>query len=504
MTVQPSGAVDVPAPQPADPAPPGTDVSPPSAERPSLARGTLGRQLVLRTTLLVALVTIVLSSVTAFASYQIQLSQLDERLEATAGRALPGGGLPPDHGDVFAFQSIQVVAQRTGSGEWVIFAGQSLLPEGITAAGELQLVSLADTRSPATVSIDGVGSYRVMVRTDAAGTKTIVGLPMSMVWNQMATLIPWAAVLTLGSILVAFFAARGVVVRSLRPLNRLAATATAVSNLDLDRGEVSVPRVAAADARPVSEVGRVGLAFNHMLDNVEGALAARHESETKLRQFVADASHELRNPLASIRGYSELTRRGRSSLPDDTAHALSRIESESDRMSTLVEDLLLLARLDSGPNLALAPTDLTDIVVNAVSDAQVAGPGHEWSLSLPEEPVRALADAHRIHQVIVNLLANARTHTPPGTEVETSLSQEDEWAIVRVHDNGPGIPPEILPRVFERFTRADASRYRQVGEKSTGLGLAIVDAVVTAHGGIASVRSQPGDTTFTVRLPLAH
>mgnify|MGYP003376077527 FL=1 len=189
--------------------------------------------------------------------------------------------------------------------------------------------------------------------------------------------------------------------------------------------------------------------------------------------------------------------------PEPTQHALSRIESESDRMSTLVEDLLLLARLDSGPNLDITRTDLTEIIVNAVSDAQVAGRDHLWRLSLPDEPVEAMADSHRLHQVVVNLLANARTHTPAGTEVTTSLSREGQWAVVSIHDNGPGIAPEVLPTVFERFTRAEASRYRKSGEKSTGLGLAIVQAVVGAHGGMASVASVPGDTTFTVRIPLA-
>ena len=183
-------------------------------------------------------------------------------------------------------------------------------------------------------------------------------------------------------------AARAVVARSLRPLNRVAATAQQVSQLELDRGEVALAvRVPPADADPASEVGRVGQAFNHMLNNVEEALAARQASETKVRQFVADASHELRNPLAAIRGYAELTRRSRDELPPDAAYAMSRVESEADRMSHLVEDLLLLARLDSGPDLDLQPTDLTEVVVNAVSDARAAGPDHVWRLAVPDEPV---------------------------------------------------------------------------------------------------------------------
>jgi two-component system OmpR family sensor kinase len=175
-------------------------------------------------------------------------------------------------------------------------------------------------------------------------------------------------------------------------------------------------------------------------------------------------------------------------------------------MSHLVEDLLLLARLDSGPDLDLAPTDLTEIVINAVNDARAAGPEHVWQLDLPEEPVLAVGDRHRLHQVVANLLANARTHTPAGTRVESSVSIADGQAVITVTDNGPGIPLEIQDQVFERFTRADTSRVRAAGAvqgKSTGLGLAIVSAVVEAHRGTVQVSSQPGHTKFAVRLPLA-
>jgi two-component system OmpR family sensor kinase len=243
-----------------------------------------------------------------------------------------------------------------------------------------------------------------------------------------------------------------------------------------------------------------------MLNNVEAALAARQASETKVRQFVADASHELRNPLAAIRGYAELTRRERSAMPENAAYAMSRVEAEAERMSYLVEDLLLLARLDSGPDLAIAPVDLTEVVINAVSDARAAGPGHSWQLDLPAEPVSALGDRHRLHQVMANLLANARTHTPPGTTVRSAISVAGDHAVLTVTDNGPGIPDDIRDQVFERFTRAEVSRVRTPGAatgRSTGLGLAIVAAVVEAHHGTVSVQSRPGWTQFTVALPLA-
>jgi two-component system OmpR family sensor kinase len=173
-------------------------------------------------------------------------------------------------------------------------------------------------------------------------------------------------------------------------------------------------------------------------------------------------------------------------------------------MSSLVEDLLLLARLDSGPALDLAPTDLTEIVLNATSDARVAGPDHTWTLSLPEEPVYGIGDRYRLHQVLANLLANARTHTPSGTTVQTAVRVVDDQAVITVTDNGPGIAPELQSQVFERFTRADTSRVRREGGSSTGLGLAIVAAVVAGHHGRASVDSEPGRTVFTIAIPLAH
>jgi len=293
-------------------------------------------------------------------------------------------------------------------------------------------------------------------------------------------------------------AAAVLVRRELRPLERVAATAARVGALPLDRGEVSlVERV--PDADPRTEVGQVGAALNHMLDNVGSALEARHESEVRLRRFVADASHELRTPLAAISGYTELTRRGE--LTAEAEHSLTRIASQTERMTALVEDLLLLARLDAGRPLEHADVDLTRLVVDAVTDAHVAGPGHRWELAVPDEPVVVPGDAARLGQVLANLLANARTHTPPGTTVTVSVDADAGGARLRVADDGPGIAPDVLPHVFERFARGSASRSRETG--STGLGLAIVRAVVTAHGGEVEVASSPGRTEFTVRLPPA-
>ena len=224
-----------------------------------------------------------------------------------------------------------------------------------------------------------------------------------------------------------------------------------------------------------------------MLDHVDGALNARQKSEQRVRQFVADASHELRTPLASIRGYAELTRREREPVPPTVAHAIGRVESEATRMSTLVEDLLLLARLDAGRPLDREPVDLTEMVVNAVSDAHAASPDHVWQLDLPDEPVEVPGDPARLHQIVANLLANARTHTAPGTVVRTSLASGGRPVRITVHDNGPGVPQELQPNVFQRFARGDTSRNRAAG--STGLGLSIVAAVAQAHGGTVELSS---------------
>jgi two-component system, OmpR family, sensor kinase len=315
---------------------------------------------------------------------------------------------------------------------------------------------------------------------------------------------------------------------SLRPLRRVAATATRVTELPLASGEVSLPdRV--PDADPRTEVGQVGAAFNRMLGHVESALARRHASENRLRSFAADASHELRTPLAAIRGYAELARRSPHPLPPDVAHALSRVESESARMSVLVDELLLLAQLDAGRPLADEPVDLTRLAIDVTSDARAASPDHRWQLELPGEPVQVRGDEQRLHQVLANLLSNAARHTPAGTAVTVSVGRapagpavagtgtagtgtagtgaagtgasgtRGQTAIVEVTDNGPGIPAALQSEVFERFVRGDTSRSRAAG--SSGLGLAIVRAVTAAHGGDAEVASRPGETRFTIVLP---
>jgi two-component system OmpR family sensor kinase len=507
-------AGEVAGPVPASPTPQDEPLAP-------LGRGTLGRQLVIRVTALVALAAVLLSLATALATRQLLLQQIDRQVNAVAlGQSGGPGGRAGGRDDIVQFGNPQdtIIAVFTADGTAVssgILRRGSGQPPALSDAANADLAGLAVSTQKRSIDVAGLGHYRVATYSGSLPlgpgaveqVKVVVGVPLADVDRLLAQIAALEALLSLLVIAGAAVAARAVVLRSLRPLNRVAATAQQVSQLPLDRGEVALAvRVPPADADPTSEVGRVGQALNHMLNNVEDALAARQASETKVRRFVADASHELRNPLAAIRGYAELTRRSRGEMPEDAAFAMSRVESEAERMSRLVEDLLLLARLDSGPAIEVGPTDLTELVLNAVSDARAAGPEHSWQLDLPAEPVVALGDRHRLHQVVVNLLANARTHTPAGTRVETGLDVREGMAVVTVTDDGPGIPEDIQHHVFERFTRADTSRVRAAGGASgtsTGLGLAIVAAVVEAHQGGVTVASRPGRTTFTVRLPLA-
>ncbi|MEO9220330.1 MAG: HAMP domain-containing sensor histidine kinase [Mycobacteriaceae bacterium] len=269
--------------------------------------------------------------------------------------------------------------------------------------------------------------------------------------------------------------------------------------MPLASGPAALPKHSAAP-RPGTEVGQLAGAFNQMLDHAEASLSERHDSEQRLRQFIANASHELRTPLAIIRSHAEHAQHAGGEDPEQITTALGRITVESARMGHLVDDLLLLARLDSGRPLAHDELDLTRLIIDSVSDARIAAPGHRRQLDLPEEPVMLMGDEHRLHQGITNLLANARIHTPPGTTVITQLSHDHATGIdVRVADDGPGIRSEVLPHVFERFTRADTARSHTTG--STGLGLPITEAISHAHHGTIQLTSQPGRTEFTIWLP---
>ncbi|MEU7818821.1 HAMP domain-containing sensor histidine kinase [Pseudonocardia sp. NPDC049154] len=490
-------------------------------------RHSLRARLVVAVMLLLATVCAVVGLATAIALRHFMLNQLDDDLVSAGGRfvaiqngAGPGGPNHPDdrggHGadaDVGADFLGPAQAPRTVGA--TIVAGQvtdavvtdrggSVLQ--VPAEALATLAAVPTNGHPVSEDLGDLGTYRLLASVDGSGTVLVTGLPQADVDHLTQLLVVAESIVVVLALTGAGVVGAIAVRRELRPLEQVAETAGRVSALQLDSGEVELlERVPAAHTDPGTEVGQVGAALNRMLDNVAAALDARHASEVQLRQFVADASHELRTPLAAIRGYAELTARDRT-LPPTVAHSLSRITSQAERMSTLVEDLLLLARLDAGRPLERAPVDLTRLVLDAVSDAGAAGPGHRWRLDLPPEPVVVLGDTLRLTQVVTNLLANARTHTPAGTEVTVGLrtptdpaDPADRAVLVTVSDTGPGIPPALAAHVFERFARGDGSRSRDRG--STGLGLAIVQAVVDAHGGTVTVASRPGRTTFTVRLP---
>jgi len=285
---------------------------------------------------------------------------------------------------------------------------------------------------------------------------------------------------------------RWIIAISLRPLDKVEETAEAIAAGDLSA------RLPAA--KPDTEVGRLTTSLNMMLSRIEQSFSVRVESENKLRRFVADASHELRTPLTAIRGFAELHRQGAVSGEEKTKELISRIEGESIRMSSLVEDLLLLARLDQARELDFEPVDLNTLIGEVVASAKAAGPNHPIELNLPPEELFVLGDSRRIHQVVANLLANARTHTPLGTKINVTARQTLAEVIIEVADNGPGLSKSDQERIFERFFRADPARVRNSGEGS-GLGLSIVDAVMKAHGGYVSVKSElDKGATFTLHF----
>ncbi|MCG0286063.1 HAMP domain-containing histidine kinase [Streptomyces sp. PSAA01] len=550
---------------------------------------------------LIAVVCAVIGTVTTLALQSYLQGQVDDDLRASVGRFLnkpgPAGELPRD--DVLFVaspgQPIGTVGARFGQDGEISTSGKSndspmtndidvdSRVDSLTGGQRKALAAVPLDGQVHTIDLPGLGGYRAVAQWDHREGGIILAFPLDQTQETVNTLILVEFCVAAAGLVAAGIAGAAMVGISLRPLRRVAATATRVAELPLHSGEVALrERVPASEADPRTEVGQVGAALNRMLGHVESALAARQESETRVRQFVADASHELRTPLASIRGYAELTRRGREEIGPDTRHALGRVESEAGRMTGLVEDLLLLARLDAGRPLECAEVDLSPLVVDAVSDARAVGSDHEWRLELPDEPAVVHGDDAPLHQVLVNLLANARTHTPAGTTVTARVlwggpqavpypspylaphglsygtpyglsagmspgtgvprghrkggspyappyapphgspyapphgspyaaaraaagafgppQQPPSYVSLEIEDDGPGIPPELLPHVFERFARGDASRSRGAG--STGLGLAIVHAVVAAHDGQVTVDSVPGRTVFGVHLPV--
>ena len=362
---------------------------------------------------------------------------------------------------------------------------KKLTPEKVDSLNELPFTisgddGETDIRAIARSLPSGEGTVVISVALDSV-EKTVAGLRGIFILISFIVLISIAIV------------ARSLIKLTLKPLNQIEKTAAAIAEGDLSA------RLPEVNSR--TEVGRLTGSLNTMLSRIEESFTIRTESENKLRRFVADASHELRTPLTAIRGFAELHRQGAVVGEEKTKELVSRIEKESIRMSSLVEDLLLLARLDQSRELTFDPVDINHLVKEAVASAQAAGPGYEITVSSTNDEVFVLGDSMRIHQAIANLLANARTHTPVGTKIAVNISQGDLETKISISDNGPGLSEEDQKRVFERFFRADPSRVR-VGGEGSGLGLAIVDAVMKAHGGRVEVNSKIGaGATFTIVFP---
>jgi len=511
---------------------------------------TISGKLIVGLVVLFGLASIIVSVITASSLRDSLWTSLDTRLQTASMQyhdcASPpdGPGASPPPGGGGCGPSVAIKAQapytflasfKNGQVSNPTVVGHTfnchLTTAELTALERLPVTGKPGRLPTYTVDLPSAGGeYEVTAQKTDDGSTLFTGLPLSGITDTLDHVEDTEHLVFGGVLLLAIVLCVGLVQFSLRPLRRVAATATRVTELPLDSGEVTLP-AGVPDNDPRTEVGRVGAAFNRMLFHVERALGRRAASEARLRRFAADASHELRTPLSAIRGYAEFALRHPGPVPQDVTHALKRVQSESARMTVLVDDLLLLARLDAGRPLEREPVDMSRLAIETTSDARVARTDHRYRLDLPDEPVVVPGDQHRLHQVLANLLSNAGKHTPPGTTVSVALTPTDDDAApgardarghgdvaavqrgimppgprveLSITDDGPGIPPELLPELFERFTRADTSRAREASAagKSTGLGLAIVDAVVAAHGGCIAVTSKPGMTRFTITLPV--
>lgn len=426
----------------------------------------------------------------------------------TSGTTTDGSSSQPDPDNTF----IGAPGQAANTVIAIFNDGTSVLAGYTDAQGDQHSLTTAQKRTlhqiqtsttPVTVSLGSLGSYRAQAAT-AGDDVIITALPLGDSNASIIRLLIVIGSVTLAGLLIAVWAGAMLVRRSLRPLEHVAAVASGVTALDLERGDTDIDaRVAAADLRANREVGQVGTALNQLLGHVARALTVRRDAEAGMRTFVADASHELRTPIATVRAYAELT--SRTQNPDEVHRNVTRIGNEAVRMGDLVEELLLLARLDAAAIADTAPTvhgpvDITAIVVEATMDARATAPDHRWTLQVDPEPITVTGDDTELRRVITNLLTNARTHTPAGTAVVVSLQQVGDEVRFVVANDGPAIPAETLPTLFDRFTRGEASRSREYG--TSGLGLAIVQAVIDAHGGTIRVVSDAARTAFTVTLPV--
>jgi two-component system OmpR family sensor kinase len=471
---------------------------------------SLTGRLIVTVVALVAVVSILVSVTATLVMRSFLTGQLDDKVTQSLSRVElrvrgDNGPIPqkPDGDDPPHIGFGQEVGSITASNHNDVMAGIVLTSsragnfKPLSTSALAKLADIKPGQSPQEVNLPALGSYRVAAKKTPSGDILWQGLPTHDVDKTISSLIWWESLLALLGVGAAAAGGRVLVRRQLQPLRDVAATAHEVAGMPLSTGEIGeTVRVPAELTDPSNEVGQVGEALNQLLGHVEQALDARHESEQQARKFLADASHELRTPLSTIKGYAELSRRTGREDPDQI---LAKVESEAGRMSSLVEDMLLLARLDAGRELEFQDVDLTRLLVEAINDARVVAPDHQWGFDVPDEPIVISGDEQRLHQAVTNLLTNASRHTPAGTTVTGRLRTDTDNVVLAIHDDGPGIDAEILPTLFDRFTRGDSSRTRASG--GAGLGMSLVQAIVHGHRGTATVTSEPGDTTFTLTLP---
>jgi two-component system OmpR family sensor kinase len=500
-----------------------------SGQRQLGTRGARLPRVPLRVTLVALLLVLVALALTATGVTATSLlqrylgQQQDAQLGAALGEARQNSAVMAacwgdQPGPRYVVLGTYVACVRPDSGELVVVFGppsEDQLPDVDSEILADVLAGDSDGPGPrlpgrgdlATVeSANGDEAWRLTATQLPGGPTIVVGSDLDRDDRLIGQLVIIEVVVGLVVLALLGLVGYWLVRNSLRPLTAVERTAQAIAAGDLSQ------RVPPGDGR--TEVGRLSQAINGMLARIESAFRAQQASEEqaraseeRMRRFVADASHELRTPLTSIRGFAELYRQGAVGSPEETARLMQRIESEGSRMGVLVEDLLQLARLDQQRPLSLTPVDLAEVAGDAVHDARVLQPDRPIGLyleeSLTEVPV-VLGDEARLRQVVGNLVTNALVHTPPTARVSVSIGEDTsdggDRVVLRVADEGPGMPPEDAARVFERFYRADASRSRVAG--GTGLGLSIVAALVAAHGGDVALDTAPGrGAVFTVRLP---
>ncbi len=490
---------------------PASDV--PAAVRPSRwASMTLSRRLVIGLVAVTAATLVVVAAATFLALRSWTVQQLDNALMQPKLAAVDGdgdgrGGSGRDVIRAWDINGATVVLLADGTAtplQGNIPGGTQPEPWSAADAAALSTIPTASDAGPVTIELEALGDSRAVAipATVNGNAVTLIAVtPLSRAQGVANRLLLVEIVAVTFAVLLVAFAGTWFVRRELRPLRRVADTASEVASLPLGRGDVVIPgRV--QDATSTTEVGQVGLAVNAMLDHVETSLRTRAETEDRLRRFVSDAGHELRTPLASVRGYAELMRRGAASDPEAAAQAAARIEAAASRMGLLVEDLLLLASLDEERPLSQDRLELGPLVADAVAEVSATALDHTWAADVPDDSlsVAVVGDASRLHQAVANLLANARAHTPAGTSVTAVVGRDDTHAWVEVRDDGPGFPEDLIPRATERFARGDYSRSRATG--GSGLGLAIVKAVAEAHGGTLSIGNAAEGPGAVVRLTL--